>query len=306
MLMNLTTALFFAQLLFLLNRWGLFQALPTLCQIAASAQHYFWLASFAWMACMSMDVSHCLANGCTTVNKYTKSKYSKYVFAGWLLPVQFPGKTNVLTKVAISTLAYDTSVSCWLATHQGIFYLFAIPVLTIVFGNILLFIKSVCRLSILLKNASFVGRKEDNQQRLAQCIKLSSWMGVSWIFGIMPNFVRVEILWHLFVASNALQGVDIFLAFGLIGRARVLMKADPQPNIVAPKTASAISTVANSVSFWEAGAVWLLLQICYQHTYRKISNVRRTKSRNLDDSHLDLQSSLPNHLKPGVKSGMKM
>ena len=179
MLMNITTALFFAQLLFLLNRWRLFQALPTLCQIVASAQHYFWLASFAWMACMSMDVFHCLANGCRTVNVYTKSKYIKYVFAGWLLPVPVPAITNVLTKVTVSTLAYDTCVSCWLATHQGILYLFAIPVLTIFFGNILLFIGSVCRLSILLKNASFVGRKMDNQQRLAQCFKLSSWMGVS-------------------------------------------------------------------------------------------------------------------------------
>ena len=249
MLMNLITALFFAQLLFLLNRWGLFQALPTLCQIVASAQHYFWLASFAWMACMSMDVFHCLANGCTTVNVYTKPKYIKYVFVGWLLPVPFPAITNVLTKVTVSTLAYDTSVSCWLATHQGILYLFAIPVLTVVFGNILLFIGSVCRLSILLKNASFVGRKKDNQQRLAQCIKLSSWMGVSWIFGIIPNFVRVEFLWHLFVASNALQGVHIFLAFGITGRARVLMKAGPKPNLMSLKTSSAISTVANSVSF---------------------------------------------------------
>ena len=41
-------------------------------------------------------------------------------------------------------------------------------------------------------------------------------------------------------------------------------------------------------------------------TYRKISNIRRTKSQNLNDSHLVLKSSLPNPLKPGVKSRMKM
>ena len=40
--------------------------------------------------------------------------------------------------------------------------------------------------------------------------------------------------------------------------------------------------------------------------YRKISNIRRTKSQNLKDSHLVLKSSLPNPLKPGVKSRMKM
>ena len=40
--------------------------------------------------------------------------------------------------------------------------------------------------------------------------------------------------------------------------------------------------------------------------YRKISNIRRNRSQNLNDSHLALQSSLPNPLKPGVKSRMKI
>ena len=40
--------------------------------------------------------------------------------------------------------------------------------------------------------------------------------------------------------------------------------------------------------------------------YRKISNIRRTKSQNFNDSHLVLKSPLPNPLKPGVKSRMKM
>ena len=39
--------------------------------------------------------------------------------------------------------------------------------------------------------------------------------------------------------------------------------------------------------------------------YRKVSNIRRTKSKNWNDSHLVLKSSLPNPLKPGVKSRMK-
>ena len=35
--------------------------------------------------------------------------------------------------------------------------------------------------------------------------------------------------------------------------------------------------------------------------YRKLSNIRRTKSQNLNDSRLVLHLSLPNLLKPGVK-----
>ena len=40
--------------------------------------------------------------------------------------------------------------------------------------------------------------------------------------------------------------------------------------------------------------------------YRKISNIRRTKFQDLDDSRFILQFTLPNPLKPGVKLRMKM
>ena len=40
--------------------------------------------------------------------------------------------------------------------------------------------------------------------------------------------------------------------------------------------------------------------------YRKISNERRTKSQNLNDYPIILQLSLPDPLKGGVKSRMKM
>ena len=42
------------------------------------------------------------------------------------------------------------------------------------------------------------------------------------------------------------------------------------------------------------------------YTYRKVSNIRCTKSPNLNDSRLVLQLSLSNILKPGIKSRMKM
>ena len=41
-------------------------------------------------------------------------------------------------------------------------------------------------------------------------------------------------------------------------------------------------------------------------TYRKVSNIRRTQNQNLNDSRLNMLWPLPNQLKPGVKSRMKM
>ena len=40
--------------------------------------------------------------------------------------------------------------------------------------------------------------------------------------------------------------------------------------------------------------------------YRQVSNISRTKSQHLNDSRTVMRLSLPNHLKPDVKSRMKM
>ena len=45
---------------------------------------------------------------------------------------------------------------------------------------------------------------------------------------------------------------------------------------------------------------------CLFMNYRQISNIRRTKSEHLDVSRLVLQLSLPNPLKAGIKSRMKL
>ena len=182
------------------------------------------------MGCMSLDIFRCFSIASTTVNIYSASKYAKYVLADWAMPLTFPFTAIVLTLTTSSTLGYCKSGSCWMANSQGVLHLFAIPVFTMVASNIMLLTGSVYRLCTLMKNASFVGRKEDNKRRLIQCIKLSSWMGISWLFGIIPNIVGFDTLWYVCVTTNALQGLHIFFAFGVTGRARVLIKENYDSN----------------------------------------------------------------------------
>ena len=61
--------------------------------------------------------------------------------------------------------------------------------------------------------------------------------------------------------------------------------------------------ISKSISC-EITLVWMLQDLT--NDYRKISNIRRTKSQNLNVSQLVLQLSLLNPMKPGVKSRMKM
>ena len=51
---------------------------------------------------------------------------------------------------------------------------------------------------------------------------------------------------------------------------------------------------------------WFIIIMTFGEIYRKVSNIRRTKSQNLNASRLILQLSLPNPLKPGVKLRMKI
>ena len=53
---------------------------------------------------------------------------------------------------------------------------------------------------------------------------------------------------------------------------------------------------------WQHTAKWA----CVAAYYRQVSNIRCTKSQNLNVSRLVVQLSLSNPLKPGVKSRMKM
>ena len=55
------------------------------------------------------------------------------------------------------------------------------------------------------------------------------------------------------------------------------------------------------VSIWKE-CLWYAKSLMY----RQVSNIRGTKSQHLKDSHTVLQLSLPNLLKPDVKSRMKM
>ena len=60
-------------------------------------------------------------------------------------------------------------------------------------------------------------------------------------------------------------------------------------------------TVSKNFETTEIKLKWL-----FDSIYRRVSNIRRTESQHLKDSHTVLRLSLPNPLKPDVKSRMKI
>ena len=52
-----------------------------------------------------------------------------------------------------------------------------------------------------------------DQIRFYLYLKLFIIMGLTWIFGFIAAFARVQFLWYLFIAFNGLQGAFIFVMF---------------------------------------------------------------------------------------------
>ena len=219
-LMNLIVALFLAQMTYLISSYGLFLSYPVWCQFLGAAQHYLWLTSFAWMACMSFDIFRCLNCLHILAQEPQTRRYYKLVFCCWFTPILLPIFTACVQNFGIWNIGYGGRNVCWMVNPQTVLYLFAIPVFTVVLFNVIMFLASVFSIRHISDNASYAGRKKDGKERLVQCIKISSWMGTSWLFGILPNVFNLPQLWYIFSICNAFQGVHIFLGFGLSSRAR--------------------------------------------------------------------------------------
>ena len=223
MLMNLVVALFLAQMTYLISSYGVFINSPHWCQLLGATQHYFWLTAFAWMTCITVDIYQCLSSIQISHPDSHKKRYYKLVASCWLAPVILPLITTCLQWSRFVAVGYGGQHTCWLINSHSVLYFFAIPVLTIVFINLTMFIGCVNRIRQISSNACYVGRKEDGKLRLLQCVKISSWIGTSWLFGILPNIINRPELWYMFTVCNALQGVQIFLAYGLSKRSLKFM-----------------------------------------------------------------------------------
>ena len=248
----------------------------------ATTQLYFWFASFAWMVCISLDLFQCLSKITPSALSHVGFKYHFYVLAGWVIPSLIPLSLTVLT-VTKAMSVYDVK-TCWLSGPKNVFYFFALPVLCVVMTNVFLFVGSMCRLRAMWENATFVGRREDIKQRLIQCVKMSSSMGISWLFGIIPNFFHVEALWYVFAASNTFQGVHILFAFGLTGRSRILKRGNNHADTVQVPSTNVPPVVAQSdnwpiyleIIWCNDGYRELQLYLCIRLDFRQFVDDRTT------------------------------
>ena len=188
----------------------------TLCRIIGVLLHYSWMTGFIVMTYIAVDIL-LIFSRCTSWHRRVQSNGK--ITICWLISAVFVGCCIVVDLCTGANFDYGSDNG--LCFIQPAFYrlvLFIIPVFTMVTVNFFCFIISIISIYCSLSNNH---NGAPLKERAAIFTKIFSLVGVTWILGILPQFIGIKELWYPFLITNSLQGVSIFFAFGINKKARV-------------------------------------------------------------------------------------
>ncbi len=276
-LMFLATCLLIAQLSFISG--ALVMEIYIVCYVLSVTTHYFFLSSFFWMNVMAYDVwktfrTNFSANVTRSGRYKTLGLYACYALLSPALIVAWACTADNVKALQTYRLSpkYADKL-CWINDKRTLIYYFGIPLFILLKINIALFslsvaniCKTVASTKIVRNTSKSVGRKK----HLLLYVKLSTLMGLTWIFGFAASITNYEILWYLFIILNSLQGLFICIAFTCNRKVHTLVKtrlscqrisssrsSKTKSSLVAPSTPTTpgkgppkISTYKTSMTKW--------------------------------------------------------
>ena len=217
-LMNLSISLCLAETLWLVG--SALDNYPTTCTAVAIVNHYFFLAFFTASSVIAFH--SCLVFGRKMTIRRSVSENNKifviYSLVTWGLPGLFLLIFGLLDRYGVFIIDYGKSVVCWLGTKESKIFLFILPFGMLLLFNLVLFIIVAVRLRENQRSsAKALGKeaKKREKQNVKVCLKLSTLMGFSWLFGLLQVAVETETdaFAYLFVIFVSFQGLFICAAF---------------------------------------------------------------------------------------------
>ena len=181
------------------------------CAVVGAFCHFFWLSVMFSMNICSIEMYF-------VFKKLTKLP-TRFEIAHTLRNLMYVVCFSILFVIINVVLSFILSdgqdvgyggTLCYLSSPVLQTVTFVIPSAIVVVANIVLF-----ALVVLNINAASIGSANLNQERsyLGIYARLSSIVGLTWIFGFLQLLIRNEILDYLFIILNASQGVFIMMAF---------------------------------------------------------------------------------------------
>ncbi|KAK1170756.1 adhesion G-protein coupled receptor G6-like isoform X5 [Acipenser oxyrinchus oxyrinchus] len=214
-LMNLSTALLFLNMVFLLDGWLATFEIEGLCIAVAVFLHFFLLTSFTWMG---LEAVHMYIALVKVFNTYIRRYILKFCIVGWGLPA-----VTVAIVVAIDRNFYGkqyygkgengegSSEFCWIK-DKVVFYVTCVCYIGIVLlMNVAMFI--VVMVQICGRNGKRSNRtlREEILRNLRSVVSLTFLLGMTWGFAFFAWGPVNLAFMYLFAIFNSLQGLFIFI-----------------------------------------------------------------------------------------------
>ncbi|XP_051723475.1 adhesion G protein-coupled receptor F5-like isoform X2 [Ctenopharyngodon idella] len=223
---NIALCMLFAHCAFLVSAEPK-KIIPQWCSILTVVKHFFFLAVFFWMLCLSFVILHQII--------FVFDHLRKRVF--WGLSITL-GYVCPILCVAITFITFNngeadqyySKKTCWLVykgTLKGSIYAFILPVGTIVFIN--LFTLAVVIMKIATPTVSEAKARDEKdvaKSMIKTIVFLSPVLGITWIFGFFMISLDLtlkpwaQVVNYTFTVLNSLQGFFILLT-NCIGEKKV-------------------------------------------------------------------------------------
>ena len=191
-----------------------FREIYTVCKIMASLIYFGFVSTFTWMLIISFNILRDFKNSLTVVSENDESVVL-ITLVGWgisliiliivvildfmPIPVKF--------RPSLGNIHNPQTLSCWFDQRLALSIYFGIPSTTMILINSLLFFLSLRA----VRNAIKCSLSYDSH-KLGIYIRLSIFMGITWIFALIVCFQENVVIQIIFVISNCLQGVFILLS----------------------------------------------------------------------------------------------
>ncbi|XP_020142824.2 adhesion G-protein coupled receptor G6 isoform X1 [Microcebus murinus] len=212
-LMNLSTALLFLNLLFLLDSWITSFGVDGLCTAVAALLHFFLLATFTWMG---LEAIHMYIALVKVFNTYIRRYILKFCIVGWGLPALVVSvvlvsrnQNEVYGKESYGKEKGDEF--CWIQ-DPVIFYVTCAGYFGVMFFlNVAMFI--VVMVQICGRNGKRSNRtlREEVLRNLRSVVSLTFLLGMTWGFSFFSWGPLNIPFTYLFAIFNSLQGLFIFI-----------------------------------------------------------------------------------------------
>ncbi|XP_012578561.1 PREDICTED: G-protein coupled receptor 126 isoform X2 [Condylura cristata] len=212
-LMNLSTALLFLNLAFLLDGWVASFQMTGLCTSMAALLHFFLLATFTWMG---LEAIHMYIALVKVFNTYIRRYILKFCIIGWGFPALVvsvvlvsSGKKEVYGSLRTEKEQGDDF--CWIK-DRIVFYVSCVGYFGVMFFlNVAMFI--VVMVQICGRNGKRSNRtlREEVLRNLRSVVSLTFLLGMTWGFAFFAwGPLHVPFL-YFFAIFNSLQGLFIFI-----------------------------------------------------------------------------------------------